>query len=105
MLRKEDFTIAYASAMTKPSGNEVDYIREHLERFTATLPDYVFEHNGSIECHCIDEEQDDYDHYTMYCWEVSIPDNIAVDPSFYEGDERRLSILQCGNCGKWGLCD
>ncbi|WP_121612758.1 hypothetical protein [Mesobacillus foraminis] len=105
MLRREDFTIAYASAMTAPSNHEIDYIKMNVHEFTSGLPDSVFEHNGCIECHCIDEKIDDYINYAMYCWEVLIPQEIAVDPQNYEGEERRLSILQCGNCGKWGLCD
>ncbi|WP_053363293.1 hypothetical protein [Bacillus sp. FJAT-27251] len=101
MINKEDFTVAYASTMTKPSNREVEYIKQHLTVFTSVLPDRVFEHHGFIECHCIDERADDYGNYVLHCWEVGVPAENELDSA----SNRMLSILQCGNCGKWALCD
>jgi hypothetical protein len=101
VINKEDFTIAYASTLIKPSEQEVNFVKERLLELTSVVPDQVFEHHGFIECHCIDEGQDYYENYVLYCWEVDVPAEIALNADA----ERRISILQCGNCGKWALCD
>lgn len=106
MIIKEDFTIAYASTVTKPSAREIEYVKEHLEEICSNACNRALKHSGVIECPCVGpHESEDDNNYDLLVWDVEIPIEIAVEPDEYEGDERLLSILQCSNCGKWALCD
>jgi activator of HSP90 ATPase len=98
MIKKENFTHAYAATSEEPTHKEIEYVLSILPEIETRECHFVLEHyNCNISCGCDKKEDSDSG---VLGFNIEIPEEISDSE-----DDRILSILQCTNCGKWALCD